>query len=66
MPNQRLVKVPEAATYSDYSEATIWRLLRIGAITRYRVGANGARVDLDELDAFLAPVAIRAHEAGSK
>lgn len=65
MSSPRLDTVPAAATYADVSEGTIWRLLRVGILTRYRVGVNRARVDLNEIDALLAPVAV-PREAGAK
>lgn len=53
-PPPRLAPVPTAATAHDITDRTIWRYLEIGQLTRYRAG-HKTLVDLDQLDALLAP-----------
>ena len=53
-PPPRLAPVPTAATAHDITARTVWRYLEIGHLTRYRAG-HKTLVDLDQLDALLAP-----------
>ena len=59
-PARRLGSIEAAADYFACSPRTVRRLVEDGEITGYRVGKRLLRVDLNELDALLAPV----HSAG--
>lgn len=54
---RRLSSLPEAAEQYGVSSRTIRRYISAGRITGYRFGPRMLRVDLDELDALLRPLA---------
>ncbi|MHD0278839.1 helix-turn-helix transcriptional regulator [Rhodococcus aetherivorans] len=54
---RRLVSVPAAAEYAGVCSKTIRRRISDGTITGYRFGPRLIRVDLDEIDAVLRPLA---------
>ncbi|AWG98707.1 helix-turn-helix transcriptional regulator [Rhodococcus ruber] len=54
---RRLVSVPQAAEYAGVCSKTIRRRISDGTITGYRFGPRLIRVDLDEIDAVLRPLA---------
>lgn len=53
----RLVSIPVAAERLDVSTKTLRRYIADGRLTAYRLGPKLLRVDLDELDAMLRPLA---------
>lgn len=55
-PGRRLVPIPAGAEYIGVCERTIRRYIAAGRLTGYRVGPKLIRVDLNELDALLAPI----------
>jgi excisionase family DNA binding protein len=42
--------VADVADHYGVSTRTVWRWIRAGHLTAYRVGARAVRVDLDDLD----------------
>lgn len=54
---RRLSSLPEAAEQFGVSSRTLRRYISAGRITGYRFGPRMLRVDLDELDALLRPLA---------
>lgn len=56
-PEKRYSAIPQAATIYDVHDQTIRRWISEGRITGYRFGPRMLRVDLDELDAMLRPLA---------
>ncbi len=54
---RRLTSLPEAAEQFGVSSRTLRRYISAGRITGYRFGPRMLRVDLDELDALLRPLA---------
>lgn len=55
--HQRLSSIPDAAHVYGVHHSTIRRYISTGRITGYRFGPRMLRVDLDELDAMLRPLA---------
>lgn len=56
-PNRRYASINEAAEYVAAHHQTIRRWIAEGRITGYRMGPRMIRVDLDELDALMRPLA---------
>lgn len=56
-PERRYVSINDAAEYVDAHHQTIRRWIAEGRITGYRLGPRMIRVDLDELDAMMRPLA---------
>lgn len=54
---RRLASIPVAAEQFGVHHSTIRRYISAGRITGYRFGPRMLRVDLDELDAMLRPLA---------
>ncbi|MFS4487770.1 helix-turn-helix domain-containing protein [Dietzia kunjamensis] len=54
---RRLSSLPDAASIYCVSVKTLRRYISAGRITGYRFGPRMLRVDLDELDALLRPLA---------
>lgn len=54
---KRLSAIPAAADIYGVHPSTIRRYVSDGRITGYRFGPRMVRVDLDELDALLRPLA---------
>ncbi|MGN7155430.1 helix-turn-helix domain-containing protein [Dietzia cercidiphylli] len=54
---QRLSSIQDAAEEYGVHHQTIRRYISAGRITGYRFGPRMIRVDLDELDALLRPLA---------
>lgn len=54
---RRLASIPQAADEYGVHSRTIRRYISAGRITGYRFGPRMIRVDLDELDAMMAPMA---------
>ena len=54
---QRLSSIPDAAEQYGVHHQTIRRYISAGRITGYRFGPRMLRVDLDELDALMRPLA---------
>ena len=54
---RRLSSLPDAAEQYGVSAKTLRRYISSGRITGYRFGPRMLRVDLDELDALLRPLA---------
>lgn len=54
---QRLSSIQDAAEEYGVHHQTIRRYISAGRITGYRFGPRMLRVDLDELDALLRPLA---------
>ncbi len=54
---RRLVPIQAAAEYAAVGPRTIRRRIADGSLTGYRLGARILRVDLEELDALLRPIA---------
>ncbi len=54
---RRLASLADAADYAAVNPRTIRRRIADGSITGYRVGPRIIRIDLDELDALLRPIA---------
>lgn len=54
---RRLSSLPDAAEQYGVSAKTLRRYISAGRITGYRFGPRMLRVDLDELDALLRPLA---------
>lgn len=54
---RRLASVAKAADYAACSPKTIRRRIADGTLTGYRMGPRLIRVDLDEVDAALRPIA---------
>lgn len=54
---QRLESLPNAAEIYGVSARTLRRYISAGRITGYRFGPRMLRVDLDELDGLLRPLA---------
>ncbi|MBB1030507.1 helix-turn-helix domain-containing protein [Dietzia sp. SLG310A2-38A2] len=54
---RRMSSLPEAAEQFGVSVKTLRRYISAGRITGYRFGPRMLRVDLDELDALLLPLA---------
>lgn len=54
---QRFASIPDAATQYGVHHQTVRRWISQGRITGYRFGPRMLRVDLDELDAMLRPLA---------
>ena len=52
---RRYVSLAKAAEYADCNERTLRRHIAAGELTGYRLG-RVYRVDLNELDGWLAPV----------
>lgn len=54
---RRMSSLPDAAEQFGVSVKTLRRYISAGRITGYRFGPRMLRVDLDELDALLRPLA---------
>ncbi|WP_404850333.1 helix-turn-helix domain-containing protein [Dietzia kunjamensis] len=54
---RRLASIPNAADEYGVHPCTIRRYISAGRITGYRFGPRMIRVDLDELDAMMRPLA---------
>lgn len=54
---RRFVSIATAAEYAALSKNTIRRYIAAGIITGYRIGTATVRVDLDELEAAMQPMA---------
>lgn len=54
---RRLASLETAAVYAEASMRTIRRRIADGTLTGYRFGPRMLRVDLNEIDALLRPVA---------
>ncbi|UQB74694.1 helix-turn-helix domain-containing protein [Rhodococcus ruber] len=54
---RRLATIPQAADEYGVCTKTIRRYIAAGRITGYRFGPRMIRVDLDEIDALLRPMA---------
>ena len=54
---RRLASLKEAAGYADLNTRTLRRYIASGRITGYRVGPKLLKVDLNELDSIVRPVA---------
>ena len=54
---RRLSSLPDAADQYGVSAKTLRRYISAGRITGYRFGPRMLRVDLDELDAMMRPLA---------
>lgn len=54
-PN-RPARIADAAEYASLSPSTVRRYIDSGRLTGYRLGVKFLRVDLDEMDALLAPI----------
>lgn len=54
---RRLTTIPRAAEEYGVCTRTIRRYISAGRITGYRFGPRMIRVDLDEIDALLRPMA---------
>jgi excisionase family DNA binding protein len=55
-PSRSLTTIAGAAEYAGCSPKTIRRRIADGSLTGYRMGPRLVRVDLNELDAFFAPI----------
>ncbi|EHK84255.1 DNA binding domain-containing protein [Rhodococcus pyridinivorans AK37] len=55
--SRRLVSIPESAKYAGVCTKTIRRRISDGSITGYRFGPRLIRVDLNEIDDMLRPMA---------
>lgn len=53
---RRLVSLPDAAQYAGVHPRTLRRYIAAGRLTGYRLGPRVIRIDVDELDALLAPI----------
>ena len=53
----RLESIPKAAEIYGVHHSTLRRYVSAGRITGYRFGPRMLRVDLDEIDALLRPLA---------
>lgn len=60
---QRLAGTTEAARYSNRCTRTIYRYIASGLITGYRDGPKLIKVDLDELDELIKPIAAGGGDA---
>jgi excisionase family DNA binding protein len=49
----RLRSITNAGAEVDASYSTIWRMVKAGKLTEYRLGPKTIRVDLDELEQLL-------------
>lgn len=56
MASNRYSSIAEAAEYAGVSTRTIRRYIASGLITGFRFGPRLIRIDLDELDAFIARI----------
>lgn len=54
---RRWASLDEGADYLEVSRKTLHRLVVDGTVTGYRLGKRSIRVDLNELDALLVPLA---------
>ncbi|MGW5340313.1 helix-turn-helix domain-containing protein [Rhodococcus pyridinivorans] len=54
---RRLVSIPQAAEEYGVCTKTIRRYISAGRITGYRFGPRMIRVDLDEIEAMMRPMA---------
>lgn len=54
---RRLLSLPDAAEQYGVSAKTLRRYISAGRVTGYRFGPRMLRVDIDELDALLRPLA---------
>ncbi|WP_137875254.1 helix-turn-helix domain-containing protein [Rhodococcus sp. Q] len=54
---RRLASIPQAADEYGVCTKTIRRYISAGRITGYRFGPRMIRVDLDEIDAMMRPLA---------
>ena len=60
MPNKsqrRLASIPVAAEQYGISDKTLRRYIAAGRVNGYRLGPRLLRVDLDELESLLRPLA---------
>ncbi|WP_413247711.1 helix-turn-helix domain-containing protein [Rhodococcus sp. Z13] len=55
--SRRLVSVPQAAEEFGVSSRTVRRYISAGRITGYRFGPRMIRVDLNEIEAMMRPMA---------
>lgn len=55
--SSRLVSLPQAAEMLGVTTRTLRRYIADGRLSAYRLGPRMLRVDLDELDALLRPLA---------
>jgi excisionase family DNA binding protein len=58
MGDRRLVSIAVAAEYADVCQKTLRRWIASGQIPGYRMGARLIRVDLDDIDQMLEPLAL--------
>lgn len=54
---QRLTSLQGAATYADLSARTVRRYIADGRLPAYRIGPKLVRIDLDDLDKIVRPIA---------
>lgn len=64
-PKGRLTSIADAAEQFGVHHSTIRRYISQGRIAGYRLGPRMIRVDLDELDAMLRPLAT-ANRGGAR
>ena len=62
---QRLSTVPDAADVFGCHPSTLRRYIATGRITGYRFGPRMLRVDLDEIEAMLTPLATAKNAGGA-
>lgn len=55
--SRRLVGITQASEYADVHPITIRRWIAAGRLPAYRVGPRLLKVDLNELEATLRPIA---------
>lgn len=65
-PARNLVSIADAADYAGCSDKTIRRLIYSGRLTGYRLGSKLIRVDLDELNATIAPIPAARRSGGAR
>ena len=59
---RRLVSIAQASDYADVNPKTIRRWIAAGHLPGYRMGPRLLKVDLNELDAMLRPIATAGGE----
>lgn len=55
--SRKLINIHAAAEYADVHPMTVRRWISAGRVPAYRVGPRLVKVDLNELDAMLRPIA---------
>lgn len=63
LARRRYVKIAEAAEYLQVTDRTIRQMIADGRLTGYRNGARLVRVDLNQIDAAMAPFGGGDHAA---